>query len=133
MALFSRVVLCFVLIIMELNLGPIALRHYSGKGWSFAEIAFITAKNGGLARRESAVHAAFKSEHLTEMLGQENPNDKFIAPDGTVYYGKVHVVGGAVNVISAEQVFAAKARAAAINAADKAQSQPEPEPQAVAV
>lgn len=95
---------------MDLNLGPISLRLYSGqdrgKNWTHLEAAWVTNRNGGKARRETAVAASFKSEHLLEMAGKDNPADTFTCPDtGTVYYGKIVQTPTGVYAISATDVY----------------------------
>lgn len=104
---------------MEINLGPVAFRFYGGDNWSFAEVAFITGRNGGLARRETSIHGAFRSEHLIDVLGKDNPHDTYICPEGKTFYGKVTTTpGGGVNVLSAQQVYALQLRNKAIEAAN---------------
>ena len=91
---------------MELNLGPLSLRYYSGNGWSHAEAAFVSNRNGGMARRETAINAGFKSEHLTEALGKQNPADTFTCPEtGETYYGKIVNGPSGVFTISAKEVY----------------------------
>lgn len=91
---------------MELNIGPLSLRYYSGNGWSHAEAAFVSNRNGGMARRETAINAGFKSEHLTEALGKQNPADTFTDPTtGETYYGKIVNGPAGVFTISAKEVY----------------------------
>lgn len=97
---------------MQISLGPIDIRFYSGKGWSSGELAFVTARKAGQAQRETALRTSFKSEHLTEVFGDEDPTDSFQAPDGQTYYGRVTSgFDGDAHVITAEQVYARKRRA----------------------
>lgn len=95
---------------MDLNLGPISLRLYSGqdrgKNWTHLEAAWVTNRHGGKARRETAVAASFKSEHLLEMTGKENPADTFTCPDtGTTFYGRIVQTPTGVYAISATDVY----------------------------
>lgn len=97
---------------MQISLGPIDIRFYSGKGWSSGELAFVTARKAGEATRETALRTSFKSEHLTEIFGEEDPTDTFTAPDGTTYHGRVTPgFDGDAHVITARQVYARKRRA----------------------
>lgn len=91
---------------MDLNIGPIALRLYSGKNWTYAEAAWVTNRNGGKARRETAINAGFKSEHAIDMLGRDNPADKFVCPDtGKEYFGKIVSTPTGVYAVSAADVY----------------------------
>lgn len=91
---------------MNLNLGPLSFRLYSGSNWSHAEVAFVTNRNGGMARRETAINAGFKSDHLTDMIGKENPADVFECPEtGTAYFGKIVQGPTGVYTISAREVY----------------------------
>lgn len=91
---------------MDLNLGPFALRAYSGDNWSHLELAFITNRKGGMARRETALRGGFKSEHLIELVGTDNPADVFEDPStGTPYFGKVVQGPAGTYVISAKEVY----------------------------
>lgn len=90
----------------EFNLGPISLRAYSGQNWSHFEVALVSDRNGGKARRETAVRAGFKSTHLIEAAGKDNPADRFVTPDGSVVFGKiVQTATGGIHVLSAEEVY----------------------------
>jgi hypothetical protein len=95
---------------MDLNLGPISLRLYSGqdrgKNWTHLEAAWVTNRNGGKARRETAVAASFKSEHLIDVAGKDNPADTFTCPDtGAVYYGKIVQTPSGIYAVSATDVY----------------------------
>ena len=91
---------------MEINLGPISARLYSGSNWTHAELAWISNRNGGMARRETAINAGFKSDHLTDMIGKENPADVFECPEtGTAYFGKIIQGPTGVYTISAREVY----------------------------
>lgn len=90
----------------KLSLGPIDLRFYAGDNWSHAEFAFVTNRHGGMARRETAVKAGFKSDHVTDMIGKDNPADTFECPEtGTLYFGKIVQAPGGVHVITAKEVY----------------------------
>lgn len=90
---------------MNIELGPFALRVFSAENWTSFELAVATNKNGGMARRETAVRGSFKSEHLLDACSQENPADSFTAPDGTVYYGRIQQTPTGVYMISAKEVY----------------------------
>lgn len=88
------------------SLGPIDFRFYSGDNWSHTEIAWVTNRHGGMARRETAVKGGFKSDHLTDIVGKDNPADSFECPEtGTLYFGKVVQTLGGVHVITAKEVY----------------------------
>lgn len=103
-----------------LSFGPFELRFYSGTGWSTAEAAFVTARKGGAAQRETAIRTAFKSEHLTELCGEDNPHDTAVV-DGVTYTGKT--VSGLdkdnPHVITADQVAARAIRNQKLRAAQQ--------------
>jgi len=91
---------------MELNLGPISARLYSGSNWTHAELAWVSNRNGGMARRETAINAGFKSDHLTEIVGKDLPSDTFECPDtGTLYFGKIVQTPTGTYVVSAKDVY----------------------------
>lgn len=91
---------------MELNLGPLSLRLYSGSNWTHAEAAWVTNRFGGAARRETAINAGFKSDHLTELAGKDNPADSFTCPETkTTYYGKIVQTPTGVYALSAQEVY----------------------------
>ena len=91
---------------MELNLGPISARLYSGTNWTHAELAWVSNRNGGMARRETAINAGFKSEHLIDAVGKDLASDTFECPDtGTLYFGKIVQTPTGVYVISAKDVY----------------------------
>ncbi len=91
---------------MELNLGPISARLYSGRHWTHPERAWVSNRNGGMARRETAINAGFKSDHITDMVGRDNPADTFEDPaTGTLYFGKIVSSPTGVYAISAKEVF----------------------------
>lgn len=89
-----------------LSLGPVDLRFFSGDNWSHAELAWVSNRNGGMARRETAVKGSFKSDHLTELAGQENPADSFECPEtGTLHFGKIVQTPTGTYVITAKEVY----------------------------
>lgn len=91
---------------MELNLGPISARLYSGSNWTHAELAWVSNRNGGMARRETAINAGFKSDHLTDIAGKDLASDTFECPDtGTLYFGKLVQTPTGTYVISAKEVY----------------------------
>jgi hypothetical protein len=91
---------------MEINLGPISARFYSGNNWTHAELAFVSNRNGGMARRETAVSTGFKSDHLIDVVGKDNPADSFECPEtGTLYFGKIVQSPTGVYTISAKEVY----------------------------
>lgn len=91
---------------MDISLGPIDLRFYSGNNWSTCELAFVSNRNGGMARRETAINAGFKSEHLVDAIGKDNPADVFECPEtGTAYFGKIVNGPTGVHAISAKEVY----------------------------
>ncbi len=91
---------------MELNLGPISARLYSGSNWTHAELAWVSNRNGGMARRETAINAGFKSDHITDMVGRDNPADTFEDPaTGTLYFGKIVSSPTGVYAISAKDHY----------------------------
>jgi len=103
-----------------LSLGPLELRCYSGStrclgdngepsprlhNWSDVELAFVTSRTrAGFSNRETCVRMSFKSEHLIEAIGEDNPDD-VVTINGTTYHGKV-VAGadGLVHSLTAQQV-----------------------------
>lgn len=93
---------------MELNLGNLFLRHHCFENWSNLELGFATRPSGGLARRETALKLCLKSDHAIELLSVENPADRYVAPDGSITYGRLCVQGKHQFAITAEQVFTAQ-------------------------
>lgn len=93
-----------------ISLGPLELRIYSGisnPNWSEVELAFVTSRTeAGFSQRETAIKAGFKSEHVLEALGDDNPDDA-VTVNGTTYYGKVSPgFDGASHGLTARQVSA---------------------------
>lgn len=96
----------------QFDFGPISLRCYSGtcdngtRNWTHLEAAWVTNRNGGAARRETAVNAGFKSEHLIEIAGTENPADTFICPKtGQTFYGRIVQTPTGVYTLTAAEVY----------------------------
>ena len=101
----------------ELSLGPVSLRASGGDNWSLFDLAFTSNKNAGMAARETAIRLGFKSEHLLALAGTDNANDTYVTPAGDTVYGKVSITpGGAVHVLTAQQVYAETVRAKATQA-----------------
>jgi hypothetical protein len=100
---------------------PIELRVASGSGWSSFEAAGVSNGDNDLARRETNLRFAFKSDHLTETFGEEDTDDAFLAPDGKTYYGRSAAgLDGERHCITARQVYARQAHADAMRAAKNA-------------
>lgn len=94
------------LLMAQFDLGPLSFRFYSGHNWTHAEVAFVTNRNGGMARRETAAHVGFKSEHLIDAIGKENPADTFECPDtGTLFFGKIVQTPTGVYAVTAKEVY----------------------------
>lgn len=92
---------------MQLKVGPAFLRLYSGSNWTHLELGVATCPDGGLARRETALSVGLKSEHALEVFSAENPADRYIAPDGSITYGRICVQGRRTYALSAEQIYTA--------------------------
>lgn len=91
---------------MEFNIGPVDFRLYSGDNWTHGEIAWVSNRNGGMAYRETAIRAGFKSDHLTDVIAKDNPADVFECPEsGTAYFGKILQTPTGTYVISAKEVY----------------------------
>jgi hypothetical protein len=101
---------------------PIEIHAYSGNAvpggnnWSFFKASLVTGADAGLVRRETAVQAGFKSEHLLELVGEDDPTDTHTTPDGTTYTA---TVWGEDHRLSAQQVAARAEHRAAIRAASE--------------
>jgi hypothetical protein len=105
---------------MQLSLGPIDIRFFSGSNWSTFEVGLVTARKAGQAQRETTLRTSFKSDHLIELLGEEDPTDQYIAPGGEVFHGKVFTgIDGDAHSLSAEQVYAGHLRKQALKEAAK--------------
>jgi hypothetical protein len=103
---------------------PVQLHAYSGDNWSHFKISLVNGRNEDGTQRETAVQAGFKSDHLVELVGEENATDKAVV-NGVTYFGRtVRGIDGDVHQISALQVAARcehqKALKEAKKAADKA-------------
>lgn len=91
-------------------IGPIELRfgaNETGVNWTDATIAFVTNRNqSGLSTRETAIRASFKSDHLLEMIGEEDLSSTKVV-NGTTYHGRrVSGPDGKVYTLTADQVAA---------------------------
>lgn len=107
----------------QLSIGPIDIRFYAGQNWTNVELALVTARNAGWASRETAVRAGFKSEHLLETFGEDNPADTTVI-DGTTYVGRVSNGPDDIpHVLSSAQVAARIQRAEAMRQGLKAAQQ----------
>lgn len=105
---------------MQLSLGPLELRFFSGQNWSTFEVGLITARKAGQAQRETTLRSSFKSEHLLGILGEEDPTDQLTTPNGEVFYGRVSPgIDGDAHAIPAEAVYAAHLRKQALREAAK--------------
>lgn len=102
---------------MDLNLGACFLRFYSGANWTHLELGVATRRNGGLARRETALRLGLKSTHALELFSVENPADRFIAPDGSITYGRICIHGNRHYSLSAEEIFSGRLYDQALQAA----------------
>lgn len=79
----------------QISLGPIEFRAFTSydsdyperSNWTELEFAFVTGRKDGIAVRETAIKAGFKSDHVIDMFGEDNPNDS-VEINGTTYYGK---------------------------------------------
>lgn len=93
-------------IFFKVPLLPIDIRFSSGDNWTSAEAAWITNRNGGLARKETALRGSFKSDHLIYATGKPNPADKFTCPEtGRVFHGKIVQNASGVHAVTSAQVY----------------------------
>jgi hypothetical protein len=91
---------------MELHIGPFTVSHFSGSDWSWIDLAYVSNRKGGMAARTTNLRGSFRSQHLTESFGQDNPADTFTCPTtGTVYYGRIVQGSDGVHSISAKEVY----------------------------
>lgn len=91
---------------MDLSIGPVDIRAYGGNNWSHFELAWVTNRHGGKARRETNLKAGFKSDHLIDVVGKDNPADTFECPEtGTLYFGRLVQAGNTIHAISARDVY----------------------------
>lgn len=106
---------------MKLSLGPLELRFHSGGNWTNLDVAFVSARKGGMAQREEALRLGFKSETAIEVFGQESTKNAYMAPDGTVYFGKtVTGIDGQDHHLTGEQVYVRRSRQEALNQVERA-------------
>jgi hypothetical protein len=99
---------------MNLELGPFALRVFSADNWTSLELAYASNRNGGMARRETALRGSFRSDHLLEAMATQNMADEFVAPDGKTYYGLIQQTPTGVYSISAKEVYSRSLYEAAV-------------------
>jgi hypothetical protein len=105
---------------MQISLGPIDIRYFSGQNWSTFEVGLVTARKAGHAQRETTLRTSFKSDHLLELLGEEDPTDQYIAPGGEVFCGRVCAgIDGDAHTLSAEAIYAGHLRKQALREAAK--------------
>lgn len=97
---------------MQFKLGPIDLRAYQEVNenaphrWTNFELAFVTNREGGLARRETGTRLGWRSDHVIEAFGRDNPADTFIDPDsGRTFTGKIISTPTGVYAVTAREVF----------------------------
>lgn len=91
---------------MQIDIGPFSISHFSGKDWSWIDLAYVSNRKGGMAARTTNLRGSFRSQHLTEALGQDNPADTFTCPTtGTVYYGRIVQGSDGIHSISAKEVY----------------------------
>ena len=103
---------------------PIEVHAYGDKNWSFLKASLVTGKEAGLVQRETAIQAGFKSEHLLEVVGEDNPADIFTAADGITYLGKIwRSPNGDGHSLTARQVAARAIHQASVKAAAKQAAQ----------
>lgn len=91
---------------INLNFGPLTFRAYSTDKWTHFGAAWVTGRNQGLAYRETAIEGGFRSDHITEGVGRDNPADVFECPEtGTPVFGKIVQGPTGVYTISAREVY----------------------------
>lgn len=88
-----------------LSFGPLEFRTRTTGNWTEVDFAFVTDRTkSGWATRETAIRTGFKSEHLLELTGEEDPTDT-VTIDGTTYCGRVAKgIDGQVHRLSAKHV-----------------------------
>ena len=85
------------LLMAELRLGPISIRYY--KDETFNNIVCGYKGKHGL---ETAAQVGIKSQHLTYLQGEDNPEDTLVCGNsGKTYFGKK-----GITPVSAQQVYA---------------------------
>lgn len=103
---------------------PIEVHAYGDKNWSFLKASLVTDKEAGLVQRETAIQVGFKSEHLLEAVGEDNPSDSSTTADGTTYFGKIwRAPNGDGHSLTAKQVAARAQHQASMKAAAKQAAQ----------
>ena len=81
----------------ELRLGPISIRYYNDS--TFNNLVCGYKGKHGL---ETAVQVGAKSQHLTYLQGEDNPDDTLVCGNsGKTYFGKK-----GLTPVSAQQVYA---------------------------
>lgn len=101
---------CFVVLFFSImpviNLGPATARVFVYDNYTSLELAWVSNRFGGMARRETAIRGSFKSDHILEAVGKDNPADTFTCPDtGVISYGKIMEGPGGVYTLSAKEVY----------------------------
>lgn len=89
-------------------IGPFEFRTYSnvtGRNWTDVEFAFVTGRTkAGFSERETSFRTGFRSDHLLEAFGEDNPDDQ-VTVNGTTYFGKTAAgFDGNDHVLTAQQV-----------------------------
>lgn len=97
----------FIPMFIQLPFGiPVQLHAYSGDNWSHFKVSFVGGRNEDGTQRETALQAGFKSDHLVELVGEENAADKAVV-NGVTYFGRtVRGIDGDIHQLSALQVAA---------------------------
>lgn len=93
-----------------ISLGFVELRYAAnetGTNWTDATLAFVTDRNeAGLSTRETAIRCGFRSDHLLELIGEDDPSSTKVV-NGTTYYGRrASGPDGKVYTLTADQVAA---------------------------
>tara|TARA_B100001996_G_scaffold184471_1_gene141043 strand:+ start:633 stop:1118 length:486 start_codon:yes stop_codon:yes gene_type:complete len=91
----------------HLEFGPLDVDYLAGSNWTKFRLMLVTNRNCDKARRETGVELGFKSEHLLDVVGVDNPADSFVH-EGQTYYGLIYKLGKAVHSLSAEQRFSSQ-------------------------
>jgi hypothetical protein len=85
---------------------PIRFRVFTADNFFSAELALVTRPNGGLAKRETAVRVGFRSDHLVQLAGIDNPADTFECPDtGTLFIGKIVNTPDGVLAVTSRELY----------------------------
>lgn len=103
------------------SIGPFEIRTLTTGNWTELDFAFVTDRTpSGWATRETAIRTGFKSEHLLELTGEEDPTDT-VTIDGVTYHGRIAKgVNGEVHRLSAKHVATKAAYRAALKEAKAA-------------